>query len=60
MWLIVLYFQVSNRRGVWNSREGWKKVKILISGGEGWLLNFFFLYFSNHENYSIKEHLCIQ
>ena len=33
---------------------GWKKMKTLIAGG-GWLLNCFFLSFSNHENYSIKK-----
>ena len=34
---------------------GWKKIKVLIAGGSkgGWLLNCFFLSFSNHENYNI-------
>ena len=38
---------------------GWKKLEILLArgggGGEGWLLNCFFLSFSNHENYSVKN-----
>ena len=34
---------------MWNSRGGWKK------GGWWWLLNCFFLPFSNHEHYSIKN-----
>ena len=45
--------------GGWNSRQGWTKVKILIvRGGRGWLLNCFFLFFSNHENDSIKN-ICV-
>ena len=45
--------------GGWNSRPGWTKVKILIvRGGRGWLLNCFFLFFSNHENDSIKN-ICV-
>ena len=46
---IPVYSQVSNRRGVWNSRGGLEK---------NWLLNCFFLSFSNHENYSIKN-ICV-
>ena len=69
-----LYSKVSNRRVVWNSRGGWKKyqkltvggwkkLKVLIAwggggGGEEWLLNCFFLSFSNLENYSIKN-ICV-
>ena len=39
---------------------GLKKLKILIAGGEGGGLAFklLFLYFSNHENYSIKN-ICV-
>ena len=48
--------KTKSRRG-WNSREGWKKVKILIAG-EAWLLNCFFLSFSNHESYIIMN-ICI-
>ena len=81
---VCMYFQdfhsqVSNRRGVWNSRSGWKKyqekqsgwleqqwgrgggwkkLKILIAGAGGVKLNFFFLSFFNHENYSIKN-ICV-
>ena len=61
------YSKVSNRRGVWNSRGGWKKYKkLIVPGGggnenfnsrEGWLLNFFFLSFCNYENCSIKKTL---
>ena len=53
---------------MWNSRGGRKKYQKLIVGGlektehfnrrEGWLLNCFFLSFSNHENYSIKN-ICV-
>ena len=46
---IPVYSQVSNRRGVWNSRGVLEK---------NWLLNCFFLSFSNHENYSIKN-ICV-
>ena len=37
---------------------GWKKLKTLKARVEGWLLNCFFLSFSNHENYSIKN-ICV-
>ena len=40
--------------GGWNSREGWKKVKILIAMGRAG----FFVYFSNHGKYSIKN-ICV-
>ena len=57
--LYINYPKVSNRRWMWNSRGGWKKLKILIAGvgagGWGWLLNCFFLSLCNHENYSIKN-----
>ena len=53
---------------MWNSRGGRKKYQKLIVGGSektehfnrrgGWLLNCFFLSFSNHENYSIKN-ICV-
>ena len=53
---------------MWNSRGGRKKYQKLIVGRlektehfnrrEGWLLNCFFLSFSNHENYSIKN-ICV-
>ena len=36
---------------------GWEKLKVSIAGG-GWLLNCFFLSFSDHENYSIKN-ICV-
>ena len=70
----------SNRRGVWNSRGGWKIYQNLIvrgggglerygrlertenfnsKGDGGQLLNFFFLSFSNHENYPIKK-ICVR
>ena len=38
----------------WNSRVRWKKLKILTAG-ENWHLNCFFLSFSSHENYSTKD-----
>ena len=50
------YSKVSNRRDVWYSR-GVKKLEVLIAVG-GSLLNCFFLSFSNHENYSIKN-ICV-
>ena len=38
---------------------GWKNLKILVSGERwGWLFNCFFLSFSNHENYIIKN-ICV-
>ena len=51
---------------MWNSAGGWKKYQKLIVGRitwknfnswglVGWLLNCFFLSFSNHENYGIKN-----
>ena len=54
---------------MWNSTGGWKKYQKLIVrritwknfnswGLVGWLLNCFFLSFSNHENYSIKN-ICV-
>ena len=54
---------------MWNSTGGWKKYQKLIVGRitwknfnswglVGWLLNCFFLSFSNHENYSIKN-ICV-
>ena len=31
------YSKVSNRRGLWNSRGGWKKSqKLIVSGEGGW------------------------
>ena len=45
---------------MWNSRGKFmvgKKWK-LKQKGEGWVLNCFFLSFSNHENYSIKN-ICV-
>ena len=65
------YCKVSNRRGKWNSRGGWKKYQKLIvqvvAIVEGWseenenfnsrkgVSNCFFLSFSNHLNYGIKN-----
>ena len=64
---LTYYSNVSNRRGVWNSRGGWKKypklivrgrvggwkkLKISIAGGLAFKL--LFLSFCNHENYNIK------
>ena len=69
----MLYSKVSNRWMVWNNSGGWKKYQKLIAGGSNsrglektenfnswrsWLLNCFFLSFSNHENYSIKK-ICL-
>ena len=45
----------TNGRGDWNSRGLEKKLKVLIAGGRGWILNCFFRSFSNHKNYSIKN-----
>ena len=49
---IPVYSQVSNRRGVWNSRGAGRGLE------KNWLLNWLFLSFSNHENYSIKN-ICV-
>ena len=43
-----MYSKVSNRREVSEANNGG-------GGGGGWLLNWFFLSFSNHQNYSIKN-----
>ena len=46
----------------WNSRGRGrgvcKKLKILTAGRVVWLLSCFFLFLSNHENYSIKN-ICV-
>ena len=63
----IYYSQVSNRRGVWNSRGGWKKCqKLIVRGvgiaGGGWKnlenliagggeILFFLSFFFDHKNY---------
>ena len=49
----------NSRGGGWVGIVGpVEKSEMFNSLGEGWLLNCFFLSFSNHENYSIKK-ICL-